>query len=315
LVQQHPPSTASSVLVGSCYSPMLVDAELLTLLMQDILNSVSGRSQGAEKKRSTVSFDENLIAYDPEKEQSEDLPATVFTNDEAAPWRVHMRRAEKQRSTGTSDEHPAVDDSEEEWQAEDLQASIAELRMQNHCLLRTVRALQEENATLCQKQSSMEQVIQDNIDLQRMHQEMSGRMMLLIEDMDHLKNQLSAERRRCADAEEQRCAQKKLFHRMFTMVKQVMDQNDSQQAVVVVNENDAHLGEHLLSTAGQHVFLSNNRKVSASELFAEDNFKDEMAHRHGMKTSSRFLLAEDGSRSAKLRREPTFSLLTLDVWS
>jgi len=158
--------------------------------------------------------------------------------------------------------------------------------------LKTVKVLQEKIAILCQKQGSMEQVIQDNVDLQRKHQEMSGRMMLLIDDNDHLRNQLSADRERWADAQEQWCTKQELFHRMFMQVKRDMDRSSGQHASVAMKDRGAPLSEHLRSTDEQQFFPLNKWNASASELFAEDKCKDDMTHAHGMKTSSLFLPAE-----------------------
>lgn len=159
-------------------------------------------------------------------------------------------------------------------------ANVDELWMQKHCSLKTVTVSLEEITTLHQKQRMMEQVIQDHVCLQRKHQEMTSRMMLLIDNIDHLKNQLSKERQRCVDAEEQRWAQKELFHRMFTRVKHDM------------NDKGAPLGDHLPSAAEQHVCLFNKQNTSASELLTEDKLKDATPTCR-MKSSFWFPLAED----------------------
>jgi len=105
-------------------------------------------------------------------------------------------------------------------------------------------------------------------------------------------------------------------------VKYDMDQSKSQQASAFINDGGAPLSEHLRSTGEQHFFPFNTWNASASELFPKDKFKDEMAHTHGMKTSSRFLLAEDSLPSAApwrdgkpTTREPIFNLHYRDVWS
>jgi len=327
---------------------MFTDNVFLASQMQDILQVVFGRSQRAEEERSAGSSDKQHTVDDSDEEWMTVGCGSLSTvTPGEAPAELHAEASqlrEKQQMT-----HMAVSSiaTARTARVEDLQAENALLRrqlkearvftvpstaasataslnivdglqMQNHRLLKTVTVLQEEIATLRQKQRSMELVIQDNIDLQRKHQEMSGRMLLLIDDIDHLKNQLSAERQRCADAEEQRCAQKQLFHKMFTQVKHDMDQSSSQQASVYMNEKGAPLGEYLCSTAEQRVFPFDKWNAPASELFAEDKFKDEMAHTHGMKTSSRFLLAEDSLRSAAPRcngKPITTSQPTFNFWS
>jgi len=177
-----------------------------------------------------------------------------------------------------------------------------ELRMENCCLLKTVAVLEEEITTLRHKQRSMEEI----------RQEMNGRMMFLIDNIDILKNQVSAERQKCVDAEDRRCAQRDIFFKLFMQVKNDMDQSTGQQASAVMKDNKAPLGESFRSTVKRHV---KTRNAAALNMFAEDKkLKVKMAPTHGMKTLSQFRL--DGRRNRKPinTSELTFTL-HLDVWS
>jgi len=238
--------------------------------------------------------------------QMQDLKAPQFGKSECA---------EEKRSTYSADNQSTVDDSDEEWMALASVSSslstmteesanmvlsstsaarktqVEDLQAENALLTKLLNEAREEITSLHQKHRIMEQVIQDNVCLQRKHQEMKGSMMLLIDEIDDLKNQLSKECQRCVDAEEQRWAQKELFHRMFAQVKHDMDKGNGQQASVFMNDKGAPLGEHLSSDAEEHVYLVNKRNASTSELFAEDKFKDATAT-HRMKNSFGFPLAE-----------------------
>jgi hypothetical protein len=189
--------------------------------------------------------------------------------------------------------------------------AVEDLKMQNRQLLKTVKVLQEEIATLSQTQSRMEQVVQDN-DLQKKYQEMSGRMMLLIDDNDHLRNQLSEERERLANAEEHRCAQQELFQRMFMQIKHDMDHGNSKPASVAMKGRGAPVGEHPRPADEQHVFPRETGESPASQLFTEDKCKDDMTHARGM-----IVLAEGSFPSAAPRRgtrtQPTLDLHYLDA--
>jgi hypothetical protein len=177
--------------------------------------------------------------------------------------------------------------------------------VQYHRLLKTVKSLREENAILRQKLGSMEQITRDNVELQRKDEEMSGRMMLLIEEIDDLKKRLTKECKRRIDADEQRCTQKELFLRLFMQLKHDMDKSNSQHASAVMKDKRAPLGEHLRSTTRRDV-LPNKRNAAASELFAEDKFKDQMAFAQGMETLSQLLgAAKDSLHSTSPRYNVT----------
>jgi hypothetical protein len=311
-------------LLGSVSESMFMDTDFLALQRHTPLKDVFGRSQRAAEERSAGSSDEQSTVVDANEEWMEAECSSLSTviSEEAATellskasqlrqhqkiiTRIEDLQAENALLRRQLKEAHDLTVPSLEASAEASFAVVEDLQMQNHHLLKTVQVLQEKIAILCQKQGSMEQVIQDNVDLQRKHQEMNGRMMLLIDDNDHLRNQLSAERERWADAQEQWCGKQELFHRMFMQVERDMDRSSGQHASVAMKDRGAPLSEHLRSTDEQQFFPLNKWNASASELFAEDKCKDDMTHAHGMKTSSLFLPAE-GSFPSPTPRHHTSS--------
>ena len=265
---------------------MFTDTDFLPSQMQETLKVVLGSPQCTEEERSTRPADKLLTAD--------------ASDEELLPEANQLRQKQQMDLSRTSTASAA--------QIEDLQAENALLRRQLKdahvltvpqaqasaaCLLKALKVIQEEIDTLRKTPGSTEQIIHDNVDLQRQHQEMNGRMTLLIDEINYLKNQLSAESRRRADAEERRCAQKELFHRLLMQIKRDMDQSNSQQhASIVMKDEGAPSCE-----------MANAEDEFKDEMAnAEDEFKDEMTNAHGTKTSSRFLLAEDSRRFAASRR-------------
>ena len=216
---------------------MFTDTDFLPSQMQETLKVVLGNLQCTEEERSTRPADKLLTAD--------------ASDEELLPEANQLRQKQQMDLSRTSTASAA--------QIEDLQAENALLRRQlkdaqvltlpqalasGASLLKTLKVTQVEIATLRQTSGSTEQIIHDNVDLQRQHQEMNGRMTLLIDEINYLKNQLFAERRRRADAEERWCAQKELFHRLFMQIKHDMDQSNSQQhASIVMKDEGAPSGE------------------------------------------------------------------------
>jgi len=204
------------------------------------------------------------------------------------------QRTEEERSTRPADKLLTADASDEE-----LPPEANQLRQKQQMdLSRTSTASAAQIEDLQAGNALLRRQLKDAQVLTVPQAQASGARLLKTlkvtrVEIDYLKNQLSAEFRRRADAEERRCAQKEHFHRLVMQIKRDMDQSNSQQhASIVMKDEGAPSGE-----------MANAEDEFKDEMAnAEDKFKDEMTNAHGTKTSSRFLLAEDSRRLAASRR-------------
>jgi len=293
---------------------MVMDTGFLASQMEQPGSCVIRRCRSFEEERNTGSPHQQSSLYDAELASL----STVAPEEETTELHKQLRRLKQKHSMTVSAEvdHLQAENASLRQRLKDAHVSstkaraaasvaVLELRTQNRHLLKTVKDLQEVNASLRQKQGSAEQAVQENVDLQRRHDEMSGQVMNLIDNVDNLTRQLSTERRRRADAEEQRCAQKELFHRLLSQIKHGMSQSKTQLASVFMKESLAHWSERQRSSAEEKPPRARNPNAPASELFAERRFKDEMAHTDAdftfkdvmantdvPKSPSKFLLAE-----------------------
>jgi hypothetical protein len=174
--------------------------------------------------------------------------------------------------------------------------------MQNRELLTTVKKLREENAILLERQQEMElaieelqtrqvleQIVEENVELQGRLETTTGHVLILLDDIENLKVdiknlkvQLSKQRRKCNDAEEQRDAQKQLFLKLFMMVKHDTEQNNTQHAQAVKH---AILEDYLRIAAKGTASPLDNRNEVARVPSTEEKLEGNLTDMHGTQAS------------------------------
>jgi len=112
-----------------------------------------------------------------------------------------------------------------------------------------------------------EHIIEENAALQRSIEETRCFTMLLVNDVQNLKTQLSEERQKRADSEAQQDVRKKLCHKLFMAMQ------------------DVRLAESPLAAAEQKGSGFNTKNITASESIVADTFKNALAHWHGPQDS------------------------------
>jgi len=157
--------------------------------------------------------------------------------------------------------------------ASDMDAE--EVRMQNRELLKTVKELREENASLLQSQEELEQAVEE------VQAEARVYVTHLLSDIENLRMQLSKLHLRCNNAEEQRDVQKQLFLKLFMNAKHDMEQSNTQHAKAVKH---AMLEDYLRIAAKRTASPLDNRNEAAPIHCTEDTFKNKLAHAQGTQT-------------------------------
>jgi len=156
------------------------------------------------------------------------------------------------------------------------EAVADELRAKNRKLSAMLMKSREEIAALHERQSKMEHVMEENAALQRSIEETRCYTMLLVNDIQNLKTQLSEERQKRAASEAQQDVRKKLCHKLFMAMQ------------------DVRLAESPLAAAEQKGVHFNTRNITASETPVAETSKDVLAHGHGPKDSWFHPSAEGG---------------------
>jgi len=147
-----------------------------------------------------------------------------------------------------------------------------EVRLQNRELLKTVKELREENATLLQIQEEVEQAVEE------FQAETRDYVTRLLDDIENLKIQLSKQHLRCNDAQEQRDAQKQLFLKLFMLAKHDMEQSNTQHAKAFKHA----MLEHYSRIAAKRAASPLDKKNEAAPIHCtDDNFKNHLAHAKG----------------------------------
>jgi len=178
--------------------------------------------------------------------------------------------------------------------------------MQNRELLTTVKELREENAALLRTQQKMqqaveelqtreelEQVVRENAELRRRLQETGDHVMLLQDEIPNLRAQLSKQRRKCNDAEEQRDFQKQFFLKLFMIAKHDMEQSKTHHAEVVEH---AISEDYLRVAAKVTASPLDNRNAVALIPCTEDKLTGNLAGAQGTRASKRVHFDLDASR-------------------